>query len=98
MASTEGFQGIAVPSSTHPEGVASNRYARRASWPTTALEDAAQIIGGRIRTAIRPARESAGPGRQRHKSVKDARRKCARKGALSETVKGAAGTQSPPRR
>src|ERR1017187_8744604 len=67
MASTEGFQGIAVPSSTPPEGVTSNRYARPASWPTTALEDVAQIIGGRIRTAKRPARESAGPGRQRHK-------------------------------
>jgi hypothetical protein len=48
----------------------------RASWPSNALEDAAQIIGGRIRTAIRPAGETAGPGRQRHKQVKVVRRKC----------------------
>src|ERR1700688_1279688 len=73
MASTEGFQGIAVPSSTPPEGVTSNRYARPASWPTTALEDVAQIIGGRIRTAKRPARERAGPGRQRHESSQGAK-------------------------
>ena len=39
----------------------------RAQGLTNALEDAAQIIGGRIRSAISPAGETAGPGRQRHK-------------------------------
>src|SRR6202030_2491795 len=54
------------PKQHNRESIASNRRARRRHGSSTALEDAAQIIGGRKRTAIRPAQESAGPGRQRH--------------------------------
>src|SRR5580704_2750987 len=62
-------QGIAIPKHHHSRGPFIESVLRKgASWPSNALEDEAQIIGGRIRTAISPAGETAGPGRQRHKS------------------------------
>jgi hypothetical protein len=62
LASTEGFQGIAVRKLYPSRG----RYiesvrARGVTWLSTALEDVAQIIGGRIRTAISPRGKPQAP-------------------------------------
>src|SRR5580704_3812447 len=82
-------QGIAIPKHHNSRGPFIESVLRKgASWPSNALEDEAQIIGGRIRTAISPAgnRRPRPPAAQ----VKVARRKCVAPGGLqSRHRKGA---------